>query len=299
MEAKIDLMIVGAQKAGTTSLNNYLKGHPEVSTHDVIEFSFFTNKEEYSAGFSKAFNKFFPLGSKKVNIAKNVTVSLDEASLPKLKEHNPEMKLVFILREPVARAYSAYTMAIKDGWLDREFSELKNVMDKKDFEDVMFRHFVKHGHYDDQLSMMLEYFPSAQIKVYLFEDLKNNPQAICDEVYKWVGLEPVKIEEEVHNPTFKPKSKKMGKAINWLRKESNPIKRMVRGVLPYSFFTKIGESVVGLNKTNQKFEKIAPEMKLFLDDYFEQKNKSLKSTLESMDEGSFVALSGDNWIGKV
>jgi len=51
----IDLMIIGAQKAGTTSLKNYLGEHPEICTHERIEFMFFVNEQEYKQGYKKIF----------------------------------------------------------------------------------------------------------------------------------------------------------------------------------------------------------------------------------------------------
>lgn len=51
MGEKIDIFIIGAQKAGTTSLKNYLGEHPQINTHTTKEFSYFYDDEEYNAGF--------------------------------------------------------------------------------------------------------------------------------------------------------------------------------------------------------------------------------------------------------
>ena len=53
---KIDVMIVGAEKSGTTSLKNYLNEHPDVFGHSATEFTFFhTKKNEYNLGFDTVF----------------------------------------------------------------------------------------------------------------------------------------------------------------------------------------------------------------------------------------------------
>ena len=101
---KLDLVIVGAQKAGTTSLHQYLKSHPDISGHSVTEFTYFTDNNVHKDGFESAFKKYFDKQEYKRIVAKNVTINQQENSLIKLKEHNPKVKIIFMLREPVSRA---------------------------------------------------------------------------------------------------------------------------------------------------------------------------------------------------
>ena len=96
-------MIIGAQKAGTTSLKNYLGEHPQIVTHPHTECSFFASDDEYNEGFEKGFVRYFG-GEKdfqdKVIVGKNVTISFREFALKRLAQHNPNCKIVFILRNP-------------------------------------------------------------------------------------------------------------------------------------------------------------------------------------------------------
>ncbi|MDE0685767.1 MAG: hypothetical protein OXI63_22795, partial [Candidatus Poribacteria bacterium] len=56
---KIQLMIVGAQKAGTSSLLRYLAQHPDIHTHAQPEMTFFLQDREYSRGYQWASAKYF------------------------------------------------------------------------------------------------------------------------------------------------------------------------------------------------------------------------------------------------
>ena len=56
---KIDIAIIGAQKAGTTSLKNYLGEHSEVTTHPHTEFSFFADEDQFESGYNNVFEKYF------------------------------------------------------------------------------------------------------------------------------------------------------------------------------------------------------------------------------------------------
>ena len=118
----IQLMIVGAQKSGTSSLLRYLEQHPDMHTHPQPEMTFFLQDREYSRGYEWAFAKYFAGESdrddiaNKQLIAKNVMVMHSPEVMQRIYEHNPDIHLVVLLREPVARAYSAYWWARRRGW---------------------------------------------------------------------------------------------------------------------------------------------------------------------------------------
>ena len=119
---------------------------------------------------------FYPFKEKNTKriIGKNVNISFHEKSLIRLKEHNPECKLTLIIREPVARAYSAYTMAVKDGWMHKDFNEIVTIIDKRNYQDIMYGHFVGHGFYAKQIEMVLKYFKPSDLKIFLYDDLKQH-----------------------------------------------------------------------------------------------------------------------------
>lgn len=108
---KIDVMIAGAQKAGTSSLKYYLQQHPEISSHINLECDYFVSEQ---ADFDKYFVQYFETPNK-VILAKYAGIYKQENFLKKLYIHNQNCKLIFILREPVDRLVSAYDMEKKAG----------------------------------------------------------------------------------------------------------------------------------------------------------------------------------------
>src|ERR1051325_8643005 len=99
----IDAMIIGAQKAATTSLKNYLMQHPQIAGHVQKEFAFFQDNEEQKNGYRFAYKKYFQNGQPIVNkkiIAKHASLYSMEENIQKLKEHNPDALLIFSLRNP-------------------------------------------------------------------------------------------------------------------------------------------------------------------------------------------------------
>ena len=281
MEHKIDLMIVGAQKAGTTSLNNYLNEHPYILGHPQTEFAYFTDDKMFKNNFEKEFTKHFTKGkySDKVKIvAKNAGIYSSETAIKRLYEHNKKCKIIFILREPVARAFSSYSMEKSNGWLDRDFSELRAIIDNNQIDDVMYKLFIKLGLYAEHLEIIYKYFPKEQVKIIFFEDLKSNSDKIVKEIYKWIGVSNKfsPNTNKKYNITKKEKSKIFSKILINLRNNDNIIKKIFKIILPYSLFSKVGNYLIESNKSNKsERELITNEMKIYLQKYFKPFNEKL------------------------
>jgi hypothetical protein len=298
---KIDAMIVGAQKAGTTSVLNYLKAHPRINGHQQIEFSYFANDKEYEQDFKKGLENYVfdkPLGGDFLHLAKNVTICFTEKAIKRLKEHNPECKILLFLREPVARAYSSYTMAVKDGWMQEDFDAIIPFMEAKNYDHIMYRHFIALGEYTKHLELILKYFPAEQIRVYLFEDLKENTEAICTAIFEWLGVEAdfVPNLEKVHNPTTAPRSKKMAKLINSLRSPNNKLRQFVKAILPSALFHKISQGVLNANKSNKRFDPISEEAKIILEKYYAPLNKKLVNIV--VENNLLFSFGHNNWLSQ-
>jgi len=230
-------MIIGAQKAGTTSLQNYLNEHPEILGHPQIEFGFFKDDAMYANGYEKEFSRHFTAGNintAKAVVAKNTGMYDSEKALERLRQHNPDCKLVFIVREPVSRAYSSYSMEKFNGLLTRDFSEIKDVIEEKRFDDMMYRFFIRLGLYSEFLKSIYKFFPENQVKIVLFEKLGKDPAGVCREIFQWLNIDPsfTPSTEKEYNKTQKPKSVLVSNILMRLRSNDNVIKKVAKKVLP-------------------------------------------------------------------
>ena len=278
---KIDLMIIGAQKAGTTSLQNYLNEHPEILGHPQIEFGFFKDDAMYANGYEKEFSRHFTAGNintAKAVVAKNTGMYDSEKALERLRQHNPDCKLVFIVREPVSRAYSSYSMEKFNGLLTRDFSEIKDVIEEKRFDDMMYRFFIRLGLYSEFLKSIYKFFPENQIKIVLFEKLGKDPAGVCREIFQWLNIDPsfTPSTEKEYNKTQKPKSVLVSNILMRLRSNDNVIKKVAKKVLPYKVFTRLGTFLIESNKSSKRTKPISPEIKEYLQQFFAPYNKELE-----------------------
>jgi len=266
----IDLMIVGAQKAGTTSLNNYLNQHQEILGHPQTEFAYFRDNKLYQKDFDEEFHKHFTKGNLKEAdkiVAKNVGIYNCEVALQRLQRHNPACKLVFVVREPVSRAYSSYTMEISGPKNGVKLS----VLAKEDTNDVMYKLFIELGLYAKHLRLIHKYFPKEQVKVVLFDDLKEKPNVICQEIFQWLDVDQnfTPEVENLYNVTKKAKSTYLSDILMKLRRKNNPVKRLVKNILPYSLFSYIGQFLLESNKSSSGNQPMSEELQSLLSDYFE------------------------------
>lgn len=284
MFRKIDLMIIGAQKAGTTSLKNYLSEHPDIMSHPQIEFSFFNDNREYDKGFEEIFNQYFSVKDQKTTtkmVAKNVGVCSNEFAIQRLYEHNPACQIVFIIRNPVERAYSSYSMEVSNGWLKSEFNQIKDIIKKKEYDDPRFKIFIELGIYAPQIKTIEKYFPKDQIHILLFEDLKTKSAKICRSLFELLEVNPdfVPNIRKVHNKTRKVKS------INWanltmkLRDNDSLIKKSIKRILPPKVFTRISYYLLEINKSDKVFIELDKETRKFLVDFYKPYNDELQELL--------------------
>ena len=152
-----DFFIVGAPKAGTTSLYFYLEQHPEIFMSAVKETNYFSYEatvkqnlyynergindwEEYLKLFSEA-------GKKKAIGEASVSYLFYPEVAEAIKAKFPEGKIIIMLRNPVERALSHYNMDYKLGYVKTSFDEILFSKNKTPLEELYYQQFISLGMY--------------------------------------------------------------------------------------------------------------------------------------------------------
>lgn len=275
---RINLMIIGAQKAGTTSLKEYLGEHPALKTHLHKEFSYFFDDADYAEGYAKALKKYFPDATPQQQlIAKNAGLYTSEEGMKRLRDHNPACQVVILLRNPVQRTYSAFLMEKNYGHIHIPFHEMKTIVKKADHTDWRFSYLIGMSLYDRHLEMIYRYFPKEQVTIIRYEDLNSKPAEVCRTIFVKLGVDAgfAPNTEVRHNVTHKTRSEKMGRMITNLLRNNNRIKKIARLFLPGRADYKAGELLRKANLTKARHEPIDPEMADFLKQYYKPHNEQL------------------------
>ncbi len=280
MKRKVDLIIIGTQKAGTSSLLRLLEQHPRMTPHITGELGFFINDEEYAKGYDKLYTKYFPANvpDNELLIAKNVGIFESKKALERLKQHNPDVKVVVSLRHPVDRAYSAFWYMKSVGAERAE--KFEDIMDEDVNErfpgnDFMIRScdYLKRGMYHHYLQQLETVFDREQILVLDFRLLKKDGVAFCNEIFKFAGIEEFDIENSVRNKSSKIKYVWIASFFGGHNK--NFIKKFFSNLLPPQVRLKVKSTIKTWNKTNEPIPKIRPELREELTQRFVEDNELL------------------------
>lgn len=199
-----DFLIIGAAKAGTTSLYYYLKEHPQIFMSGFKEPNFFSfdgakdshlGDQAYKQIRSRAVTDFtayqalFEQTSSAIAVGEASTYYLHfETAAARIRRHIPHVKMICILRDPAERAYSAFLMRKREN--EEPCRDLLQAIQDK---DTRIRNgwdeYIKPGFYWQHLSRFLEKFSPAQLKIYLYEELNFETLRVVRELYRFLGVD--------------------------------------------------------------------------------------------------------------
>src|SRR5580765_8161584 len=111
---KVGFVIAGTQKGGTTALASYLYEHPEICVAGAKEVHFFDTDSLFRAGtvpdYAAYHARFHPAGRERILGDATPIYMYWEPAPQRIWQYNPAMKLIVILRDPAARAFSHWNM---------------------------------------------------------------------------------------------------------------------------------------------------------------------------------------------
>jgi hypothetical protein len=215
---KLDFIVIGAQKSGTTSLHEYLSRHPEIGVGTKKELHYFDKDIYFKKGINyKEYHRFFDFNGGEVVYGETTPSYIyKEKFIDRIKEYNPDIKLIVLLRNPIKRAFSHWNMRRKRGNESRPFhtcvlSELELIKDKKYKADL--NHYLDRGRYYRQVKYLLDNFPSENIKIFNSNELKLSPSDTLNSIFDFLKLDKDKYK-------FSPVEKHMLKYNSELQQET-------------------------------------------------------------------------------
>lgn len=195
--------IIGVQKAGTTTLNDWLSQHPEIYGYDTLKdvhlFARFSSLPEIE---NRLLQEPVPYNNEPVVLQSAVNYVFYKTMLQQIAQQAPAAKLILILRNPVQRAFSAFYYFKKMLREKRTVHEALMYEPKKDLsfsKDNNDFTYIEHGLYAEQVKNCLHYFKRSQLLVLDYEDLKN-PSALLQKIFSF-------LEVDAHfQPDLSPKN---------------------------------------------------------------------------------------------
>lgn len=188
-----NLFIAGAQKSGTTSLHRLLESHPDIFfPKRPQEVHFFDIDENYSKGLEWFARYFSDWNGEKI-VAQTSPLYIYNPVVPaRIHAVLPNARFIFILRNPVERAYSHYWHEVRYGYEILSFEEAldqEKTRISQGFEYRRHYSYVDRGRYAQQISRFLKYFPPENILILLLEELKEDPAGVCTCCAEFLGVD--------------------------------------------------------------------------------------------------------------
>jgi hypothetical protein len=196
---KPNLFVVGSMKAGTTSLARYLGAHPEIfMTSDPKEPTYFLTREQLldvlpgveKRGFWRGEEYYLKLFEGAGDRPVVGEASANYARLPrvpgvaeKIHAFNPQARILFIMRDPVARTISHYWYMV------RFFGERRDLLTAiREDPD-----YVETSNYALQMRPYLALFGRERVMAITTESLARHPEDTMAGVYRWLGVDPAYV----------------------------------------------------------------------------------------------------------
>jgi len=281
MHKPIDFFIVGAQKAGTTSLHKYLGNHPGIYMPDNKEINFFANDTEYAKGLAALESEYRGYAGERLKGLSHVQLIYRPQAPQRLFEHNAQAKIVVMLRNPIDRAYSAYWYARRNGVEPCETFELALERDQNlgdnCFEQADFA-YLDHGRYIEQLRRFAPYFSRENTYIILTEDLAETAE-FWPGFLAWLGVDTdvaaLRLDEK-HNVSSMPKNLTFQRLV---KASDSKLKRVYKRIVPQrirkTVTEKITEPLIRRNLQQFEYPPMLDETRNSMRRYFQTHNEEL------------------------
>ncbi|MGR9101163.1 MAG: sulfotransferase family protein [Gammaproteobacteria bacterium] len=267
---------IGAQKSGTSTLNAILKQHPDIFLPTIKEIHFFDSERNYAKGVGWYEAFFRKAKSRQITGEFTPDYMFSERAPDRMHEVlGKDVKLIFILRDPVDRAYSQYFMALRKGSESLAFPE---IVDAELQRPDSGREYFRNGLYARQIERYLNYFDKENMFFMIFEtDFLSGREAALERLCAFLGVPGFRFRLDVHkNRAAKSRSLLLARFIHgdalfsWLPEKLAP---------PYPLRLKIRWALNRLNTKKIEKPSMSPEVRKKAYRYFNEDIARLEEIL--------------------
>lgn len=196
---RLDFVLAGAQKSGTTALHYALSRHPDICMGNQQEIHFFDNDAMFAAepNYSELHKHYPPVAAPVIAGDCTPSYLYHEPSMQRIWNYNPKIKLLILLRNPVERAFAHWNMQRFRGrepldFFDAIREEKTRIAGAPPVEARRFA-YVERGFYGRQLERVFRFFLPEQVKVVKFEEFKARRRQTLVSIFSFLGRRPVRL----------------------------------------------------------------------------------------------------------
>tara|TARA_Y100001968_G_scaffold230832_1_gene213672 strand:- start:68 stop:817 length:750 start_codon:yes stop_codon:yes gene_type:complete len=193
----VEFLICGTQKGGTTALADYLRHHPALHIPKEKEIHFFDDEaQNWVKPNYQVYHQKFIAGKPSQLWGEATPIYMYWDSSPKrIWQYNPKMKIIIILRNPISRAYSHWSMEYNRGNDKLGFAEAikKEVVRAQASLPLQHRiySYIDRGFYSHQIRRLWHFFGKQALLILKQEDLKEYPNECLNKIFKLLNINEI------------------------------------------------------------------------------------------------------------
>ena len=282
-----NFLIVGAPKAGTSSIAKYLDAHPEVFIPEIKEPRYFLhdifskvstedplydylmkssvlNWDDYLELYQGADSTVTKFGDASVQYLYHF-----DTVIPQVKEKLGDVPIIIVLRDPIKRAFSNYKYQSKIDLLS--FTEaLNKEEERKSNHFNSFWYYKDVGLYYNQVNAYKKAF--SNVHICLYDDLMKNPESFMMQIYTFLNIDHTHVNDYTkrHNETIVPKNK-LFQYINYIRNQYG---------FSLSFLPEKYKTIIKNLFFKKNMEKISHDDRQVLVSFFKEDIKKLEKLID-------------------
>lgn len=298
-----NFFIVGAGKAGTTSLYHYLRQHPEIYMSPVKEPCYFAdeirpkniarpfleNLRRESRRLPKILDTIEPVkpfawiaqdwndylrlfrDARDQPAIGEATASYlwSATAAANIRRAIPHAKIIIILRDPADRAFSQYLHQLAAGYTRETFRRhVDRCLRDPHRELSIYYPFLEAGLYSAQVKRFLDLFPPNQVRIYWFEDAWRDPQLLLDDLFAFLGVR-ARVPIDTSRKHLERRTPRFPRAHGHLKKLWTPL----RAAIPASLESRLRRAAFAPAPS------LDPADRQFLIDYYGEDIRRLSQLL--------------------
>lgn len=283
---KINFFIAGFQKSATTKVKEILEKNPHILMHKIEEMTFFIDEDYDERNQNPLFSEYYDNATTESLIgAKNVSMAINENSLQRLSKHNPNCKLILILRDPVERAYSAFWYCRRMGWeyastideaLDSPMTRYRNTIARRSCN------YIDQGYYAKHLKTVYKYFNPSQVKIFVYEEDLKDIDKLNEIICEYLGVPTVEMDVTEVQKRVNVAAKPRYLFIVNLIQNRNMVSRFLKKYLPkelIKFIKSLKGTIIKINEIESEVTMMSDSTRDRLSSIYLPKNIELEKML--------------------
>ena len=204
-----NFVVVGAMKAGTTSLYHYLRPHPNVFMPKIKELDFFAEEMNWTRGLDWYRHQFAPAPRDAVALGEASTVYTKFPRYKGVAERMarviPDVRLIYVVRHPIDRIRSHYEHRVASG---AETAPMEIAV----FDNPIYLDYSK---YALQVEQYLQHFPREQLLIVSSEELRQHRESTMRRVYGFLAVDPDYVAPTLTREFYKTGQRRTYSPVVW------------------------------------------------------------------------------------